>query len=331
MAGAIALVFLIIVVLGIKSCSDSAAERALRSYARDISAIVQGSDQNVSKPLFALLRGAGSGRTKSIDLQNQVNNLKVQADDDLQRAERLDVPGSLVEAQRDALLVLEFRRNGVADIARLLQPALGGTNGGAAVRRIAGEMRNFDTSDVIWSQRVIPLVTTALTSGGINVGGTTGVEVARSTFLRDGAWLDPTYTAAQLGASTSGGGGGAIAPGTHGHALSAVSAGATTLTPGAVARVPAASPTFSVKIQNQGQNDETRVRIRLTLTGAGPRQVVTKTLPTTTAGQEATAAIPLARKPSIGTVATLTAAVLPVPGEKKTDNNSQTFQVLFTR
>lgn len=323
---------LIIIVLGVKSCSDSAAKAALRSYARDTSGIIRGSDADVSKPLFSLLSGAGSGNAKGIELQNQVNNLKVQADDDLHRAQALNVPGSLTEAQRDVLLTLELRRDGVAHIAELLQPALQGTNGGVAVRRIAGQMRNFDASDVIWSQRVIPLVEDGLKSGGVAVGGSDGETVARSAFLRNAAWLDPTYVAAQLGSSAGGTASGPAKPGTHGHAVLSVSSGITTLTPSAVSRIPATpTPSFSVRIQNQGQNDETQVRVRITLTGAGPKAVVTKTLPTTTAGATATATLPLTRKPSIGTVGSLRAEVLPVPGEHKVDNNVQTYQVLFTR
>lgn len=331
-AGGGALVLLIIIILGFKSCSDSAAKRGLRSYARDTSSIIRGSDADVSKPLFSLLSGAGSGSAKGIELQNQVNNLKVQADDDLKRAAALDVPDQLIEAQRNVLLTLELRRDGVARIAQLLQPALGGTNGGTAVRRIAGEMRSFDASDVIWSQRVIPLIQNALHSGGVAVGGSDGEQIARSAFLSNAAWLDPTYVASALGSGTSASTGGPVKPGTHGHAVVAVTSGQTTLTSGAVSRIPATpTPTFSVKIQNQGQNDETRVRVRITLTGVGAKMVVTKTLPTTTAGGTATASIPLTRKPTIGTVGTLRAEVLPVPGEVKKDNNAQTFQVLFTR
>jgi hypothetical protein len=325
------IVLLILIVLGIRQCAGDAAKQGLRDYTRAISGIDQKSVRNVGRPLFSLLGSVGSGASgRAVEVQNQLNNLKVEADDELSRTQNLDVPSEVTEAQRDALLALELRRDGVARIARNIQPALSGTDGGAAAKRIAGEMRAFDASDVLWSQRVVPLVVQALQSKGIAVGPT-GETIAHPDFVR-APWLSVDYTAQQLG----GGGAnpsGPAKPGTHGHGLLGVSVGQQTLSPGVVNRIPASSTLiFNVRIQNQGENDESGVRVKITLSGAGtPAITATKTLTTTTRGSTATAAIPLARKPPQGTVLTLKAEVQPVPGEKNTDNNAQTFQVLFTR
>ncbi len=328
-AAGVAVLVLILIVLGVRSCTSSARKRSLRDYGANVAGLARNSDSKVARPLFQLLSGVGGNApTKAVELQNQVNNLKVEADDELSRAADMNVPGGMTGAQRAVLLSLELRRDAVAHIAEDLQPALGGTDGGTAVRRIAGEMRAFDASDVVWSQRVIPLVRRGLQDGGVNPAD---APVPRMRSLPSLQWLDPTYVSSQLNAAASGTGGPAK-PGTHGHGILSVSAGATTLSSTAITRLPASPPpTFTVRFQNQGENNETNVRVRITVSGSGAPITATKTVPETTAGQQATATIPLVKSPPIGTALTLKAEVLPVPGEKKTDNNSQTFQVLFTR
>src|SRR3712207_7532236 len=48
-----------------------------------------------------------------------------------------------------------------------------------------------------------------------------------------------------------------ISPGSHGHGLTSVAVGSTTLQPGGANKIPAsANPTFTITFQNQGENDE---------------------------------------------------------------------------
>jgi hypothetical protein len=326
----VALLLLILVILGVKSCSDSSRKNHLRDYNNGVAAIVAKSDSDVGRPLFALLSGAGGGRTtRALELQNQVDGLKLEAEQQLKRAEDLDVPSQATDAQRYVLLALELRRDGVATIARFLQPALSNTDNGAAVRRIAGEMRAFDASDVIWSQRVIPTLRDDLTSNGVSVGAG-GVTVPTSRFLTDLGWLDPTFVSSRLGAATTGTGG-KPKPGSHGHGLLSTSVGSTTLSSTATNRIPASpAPIFQVKLQNQGQNDETNVRVQVQVTGSGKPLSATKTIPSTAAGQMATASVSLPRNPPTGSVVTVKVTVLPVPGEGTTTNNTASYPVLFT-
>jgi hypothetical protein len=320
------LAFLIILVLVVKGCTSSAHKRSLRDYSHNVTALGQKSVRDVSRPFFHLL-SSGGGSQKAVELQNQVNSLRLEADQQLKQAADLDVPGAMNETQRYVLDALELRRDGVARVAQLLQPALGGNNTTQAINRIAGEMRAFDASDVIWSQRVQALGDQRLRKDGVS-----DAAIGASAFLPAG-WLDPQSVADKLagaGGSTSTG---PAAPGTHGHALLSVTAGGTTLQSGsAVNRIPASpAPTFQVQIQNQGQNDESNVHVQIELTGAGNPVRVTKTVQTK-ANQTQTVSLPLGKTPSAaGSVLTLKATVQPVPGEKVTTNNSQSYQALFTR
>lgn len=325
----VVVVFFIIVIVGVKACSSSAKKNHLRDYNDAVTTIAQKSDDEVSQPLFKLLSGASSAASgKSVEVQNQVAGLKLEADQELKQAEALDVPDQADAAQRSVLLALELRRDAMAVIADQLQPALSGTDNGAAARRIAGEMRAFDASDVIWSQRVVPELSTALKDNGVPVGAG-GEQVPTSAFLPDLAWLDDTYVADQLGGAGGGtSSGGKAKPGTHGHAILSTSVGGTALSTTATNTVPVDPlPAFAVQIQNQGENDETNVRVRVQ---AGP-VTTTKIVPKTTANGTTTATVTLSRAPPTGSVQSVKVSVLPVPGEGTTDNNEETYPVQFEK
>jgi hypothetical protein len=327
-AAGVLLLFFVILIFGVKACSSSARKRNLREYNDAVGAIVQKSDRQVATPLFGLLSSASTTSAgKSVQLQNQINALKLQAEKQVDQASALDVPDEAVGAQRFVLLALELRRDGMGVIAQQIQPALSGTDNGSAARRIAGEMRAFDASDVIWSQRAIPAIRDALKSNGVTVGGRSGERVASSVFLRDGAWLDPTYVADKLGSGGGASASGKPTPGRHGHALISTSVGATTLSTSATNQVPVSPlPVFKAQVQNQGDNDERDVRVRVTVGDI----VTTKVVPRTTKGGNSTVSVTLRRKPPTGSVQTVKVSVLPVPGEQTTDNNTQSYPVLFS-
>jgi hypothetical protein len=73
------------------------------------------------------------------------------------------------------------------------------------------------------------------------------------------------------------------------------------------------------------------VTVELRITGAGKPIVVRKTVDQTKAGATVALQIPLGQAPPVGTPVTITVQVRPVPGEKKTDNNSSTYTAFFTR
>ncbi len=317
---------LILLVVGVKGCLSSRTKNALRDYNRNVAAIVQDSNDQVSKRLFELLSSGQA--TSPIDLQQNVNQVRVTADEDVKRARALDVPGDMKDAQFHLLEVLTLRAGAVQKTADLL-PDLRGDNADDAAGRIAGEMSAFLASDVVYSQRVIPFIQEALSKHDIG-----GQAIAGSRFLPDVSWLDAGFIRQAL--TGKGGGrtsGGPPAPGTHGHGLLDVQVGDLTLAPSpGVTRVPAgASTQFKVDFQNQGENDEFDVSARLVIRGSGKPITVQKRVDQTTAGQNATVTIPLGTAPPIGTPVRVEVTVVKVPGEVKTDNNTQTYTVIFTR
>ena len=89
-------------------------------------------------------------------------------------------------AQRDLLLAFDLRSEGVTKVAALMPTALGG-QGKQAIAQIAGDMEIFLASDVLYSQRVAPLIQQALDEGGVQ-----GLTTAPSRSLPNIGWLEPT-------------------------------------------------------------------------------------------------------------------------------------------
>jgi hypothetical protein len=169
----------------------------------------------------------------------------------------------------------------------------------------------------------------ALKNAGIAVGGTNGVPIESAQFFPDIGWLDPTTVAQRLGAQTpsTSGGAGKVTPGPHGHSLDSVSVGGTTLQTGTTNTLPASPPpTFTFHFTNSGASTEHNVILKVTIGGTNLSSQTT--VAQTTAGQSTTGQVALSSSPPAGTY-TVTATVEPVPGEKNTSNNTQTYQVTF--
>jgi hypothetical protein len=328
-AGAVVVVVILLVV-GIRGCLNSQKRSALRSYNRNVAALIQESDDQVGTKFFQELAAGGAGGSASssgsttLGIDQDVNQTRVNADDLVRRAQRQDVPGEMSRAQQSLVLVLELRRDAIRKIADKLQTARAASGADQAVSQIAGQMQAFLASDVVYSQRVIPYIKKALDGNGVS-----GQTIATSSFLPNLGWLDSTELAKRIGASVHGASKGPVAPGTHGHALEAVSVGGVTLQQGSGNKVSAASPIFSVKFINQGENDETNVLVKVTIEGSGKPIAVTKPVPLSPAGQESTVEIPLGQPPPVNTPVTVTVEVQPVPGETQVDNNKASYQVLF--
>lgn len=331
-AGAVLLVLVLLVLL-VKGCVDNRREAALKDYNRSVSTLVEHSRSAVAKQFFVALGSAGGQDQQQV--QEAINQLRVVADEDLSQAQRLDAPDAMKSAQTDLELLLSLRRDGVAKVADEIQTALGGTAGaGTAVDAIAAQMQAFNASDVIYSQRVAPLILKGLKDDGIaaSYDGTAGERVLPyADFLPEISWMSPDYVAGQLGAtSSSGRSGGTPAPGLHGHQLDSVSVDGVELTTTGSNRLPASPPpTFTISFTNGGENDETNVKVTVEVTGGGAPVRAQAIVPNTTAGEAATATVQLRQSPSTSGGSTIRVTIEKVPGEETLDNNTASYSALF--
>ena len=334
-AAGIAVLLVFVLVFGIKGCLNGRQEQALKDYNRDVSSLIQDADANADE-FYDTLSGAtatGDAASASTDVQSEINQRRTRAQALTKRAEGLGVPGEMRPAHTNLLLSLSLVHEAIGKVAEKIPAALSTDSATAvpAVRGIAGEMRAFDAADVVYNRRTAALVKQVLDDNEIG-----GQVIQSSSFLQNLGWIQPSTVAKRINSQAGRGAGDGASteplPGTHGHGLLALSVGDLTLTPGqANSLTTASNVTFNVKVANQGENPEQDVRVRVRISGAGEPIRAEQVVDQTQAGTETTVAIKLEEPPPTGKAITIRAEVLPVPGEKNTENNTLSFPAIFRR
>ena len=329
-AAGVGLLVLVLLVVFVRGCLNSAEEQALKDYNRDVAAVVQKANENTAT-FFDTLTAGGSSPS---DLQTQINQLRVRAESETREAVNLEVPGEMKAPHRSFVLTLSLLEEAIGKVAEKVPSALAsdGAVAEGAVKSIAGEMQSFTAGDVAYQRRVAAVIQQILNEQDLSA------TVQTSSFQQNLGWLDPDIVARRIGSDAGrGAGGGATgdpAPGTHGHGLVSVAVGDKTLAPGEVSnRIPASSTlAFKAVIANQGENIETDVRVRVRISGPNVKTInAQKTVDQTRPGTNAEVSVPLGQAPPIGEAVTIRVEVRGVPGEEKTDNNVQTYTALFER
>jgi len=325
-AAGVGVVLLIIIILVINGCLKGQKTDALKSYNHEVSLLAQEFDEHVSRPLFSALTGAG---TKSaLNVEVQVDQLRVQAQDLATRVKNLSAPGGLADAQRDLLLAFDLRTEAVAKVAALTPTALGG-QGKQAITQIAGDMEIFLASDVLYSQRVAPLIQQELKEGGVE-----GLPTAPSRSLPNIGWLEPATAESRITGKAAGGSKEteAATSGTHGSALTGVSVGANTLAsePTLNHVSGGSNPTFTVNVENGGESSETNVKVNVTVTAGGKQFKASHAIEKIEPEKTVSVDIPVDGVP-LGEAAKVETEVEKVPGETNTENNKGTFLAVFAK
>jgi hypothetical protein len=318
-------IVLILLVLLVRSCFDARKENAIKNYANDSAELLKASKVE-GDGLFRLLEGQGSADQATII--NQLNGYRSESALLVDRANRLDVPGDLKDAQNELLSVLELRRDGLAKITDALRVALGDQNRREGTTEVAKQMQVFLASDVVDTLRFRGDLYDVLGDQDLSAPA-----LPKNGFVPDIQWLQPDFVADQVNALRTGtGGGGTAAPGLHGNGIAAVSLGGVALAPGGSASVQlTGNLAFEIQVQNQGENTENDVTVSVTVGDGGDADQREKTIDTIAPGEIQTVTIPLDQQPATGQNVPIKVEVKPVPGEQKTDNNTQQSSVIFTR
>ena len=313
---------LLLLVLGTRGCLNWRADRAYTDYARQAGTVSEDSLQQ-SKSLFELLRGREE--KEPVELQSSANAFRAQADLLVDRARNLGPPDRFASANRFLTYALEFRRDGLAELAAALPTALGERDRDAANARIAGAMRSFLVSDALYSRRVAPDVSRALRKRDLPAD----TELPRGEFLPTIDWLQDRTVASRLGALRKGPG--EVAAGARGLALGVVTASGETLSESSPTQL-RASPglAFSVQLRNEGSVPEEQAKVTVSVTGGPKPLAVERVVPSIPAGGSETATIPLADTPPTGRPVTIKVRVQPRAGEHGVVDNESSFPATFT-
>ncbi len=314
------LVLLILIVLGIKGCLNARKQRGFENYASDLNAIAAQSKQ-LSTDFFNRLNDPGN--LSPLSFEAEVKADRGTAESLASRVDALSTPDELKSAQTELNLAFQLRRDALTGIADNISSALGKQGRLGAVNAIAGYMRYFLASDVLY-QRAQAQIDAGLQDQGINE------KAPDSAFLTDPErWLDPLQVSSALALVS---GGKQATSGTHGLALyqTTVKPGNVSLDPNTPATISGSGPPeVDVQVQNQGDSEETDVGVSFQLTGGSQTISGDATIPRIAAGGIQTASIPIQSAPDTGKQLTLEVTVQPVPGEQIADNNRSTYQVTF--
>jgi hypothetical protein len=310
------LIVLILIVLGVKGCLDARANRELSDYARNVTQIVDETEQT-SKSFFGKLEDPGS--LSVTEFTDQVNADRSAMDTYAARIDGLSTPGDMSGAQDALELTYELRASAMTEIAEKMSTALADAGAAKATAGIARQMQKLLAADVLYGTVARPEINGVLAANGIE-----GSDVPENTFLPDGTeWLAESAISGALGEVSGSSAGGA--PGVHGLGLLGVSVdgvelGEETVT---IASEEEETPEVEVEVQNQGGSTENGVGVTVSYEGTE----LQGTIEAIEAGETASVSIPLVPAPS-GEV-TLEVNVKTVPGEQVSENNEASFTVLF--
>jgi hypothetical protein len=315
-AAGVAVVIVIVIVLLINGCLKSQAKQSLKDYNKNVSQLALASDTQVSRPLFTALAGAGG--KSALDVEVQIDQLRIQAQNLASRAKNLSVP--------NLLLAMNLRVEGMTKIAALVPTALGG-QGTQASTKIAGDNEMFLASDVLFSQRIVPLIQQTLSSNGIQ-----GLSTSSSRFLPNLGWLDPATTQARVTGKATNATQNTAVTGNHGSALKGVSVGTNTLAPEPTLNhiTGGSSPTFTVMVENSGEFPEKNVKVDITVTAAGKQFNASHVINNTEPGKTVNVEIPVAGVP-LGPASKIQVNIEGVPGENDLENNKNTYLAIFSQ
>ena len=313
----------ILLVLGVRGCLNARKERSYENYVSDLSAVAA-ETQSVSQQFFNRLEDPGD--LTALQFEAEIKADRGAMEGLLDRAENLDPPDELAEAQDLIVLSYELRRDGLSAISESVGAALGDKGSQKEIDEIANQMRTFLASDVLYA-KAQEQIEEELTAQEIVVPE--GENIA-TKFLRDEPnWLDPQVVADALsgieGSSTE-----ATAPGVHGLGLSTVTllpSGAA-IEDGVPVTATADGAELEIDVENQGESEETDVAVSYEISGEDESSGE-ETIDKIAAGEVATVNVPISSAPASGASVELTVSVKPVPGEEIEENNTRTTEVTF--
>jgi hypothetical protein len=306
--------FLILLVVGVRGCLEARSDRGLRNYAQDVSTIMAESEQRGSEFFDSFEDPALSEQ----QLEEKIRSIRGASASLLDRAENVDAPDQMRDAQSATTLALRLRRDALEVVAASVGQATADAEQADSIQQITDQMGSLYASDVLWTQLAVGEIGEVLTSEDIEAQ-----ELPAGNFMpEDGTkFLDQTEIVSLL----TGISGDEAEAGEHGLGLVQVALGEITLDQEATTEVADDSREVAVQVQNQGTSEESGVVVTITLNG----EEIEQSIPTLDPGATETVKLQLTTLPQPGTEATLEVLVQPVPGEQVSDNNEASYNVIF--
>ncbi|WP_217922690.1 hypothetical protein [Miltoncostaea oceani] len=335
---AFAVILVIVIALVVKDCQRDQLEDSYTEYINGVAAAVSTSAEQGAALRQVMANPRGE---RPPELRQKIQDIANQAQGTLDEVENLDPPGALSAPQNNLVLALQYRVTGLNTLAKNLPTLLQSTDVQTKASGIAGIMKLFQASDVIYDTSFNEPAKRALEDDDI-----TGIEVPQLQAFLPNAALTTVEGARTLlpdlqrrTQATGGSGGDAESSGNlRGTSLESTVAlpSETRLTPGTTAAVQQTEMLkWAVTVMNSGDFDETNVVVRATFFySSDPQDTDVREVPieNIASGESITVEIdgPGSDKVVFGDQGTLRIEVEPVTGETRIDNNRVEYPVKIT-
>jgi hypothetical protein len=325
LVGLIALAILIVVLLvvWVEGCATDRKRDRYANYVAQIGSIGNASAQLGDK-LATLLTTPG---LKQEELDLKLGGYVQAAETQVQRAEDLEPPGPLHEANEGAVEALQFRVSGLSGLQSAFQATASAEDATTAGQQLAAQTQRLLTSDIVWTDRFQSVADAVIDDEGVE-----GIEVPASEFVATDD-LATARTLATIWQRIQGAATGGTTTGQHGDGIAylrALPSGDELSSSEEKTILVTNELAFQVGVENTGCCQEVSVKVTLTIPKSTAPIVKTKTIPLIDPGEVKSVTLTVGALVPFGEQVSVKVDVDPVPGETNTTNNSLEYPVIFS-
>jgi hypothetical protein len=320
---AFAILVIVLLVFAVKGCGSSKSS-AYKRYFASLSVIAKDSEQ-IGRSMNEALTTPGK---KASDLDPGLTGLAQQQQQDVVNAQRIKAPRALQAEHASAIEALQFRVSGLKGLADAFRRTAGTKKSAVAAALLASQAERLTASDVIWSDLVQAPAETRLRQQGVG-----GVAVPGSTFVTSSDFASPRYwlpIVQRLSGASTGGSSSNVLHGTGLVSTQALPSGKA-LDPNAENTVTATSDLgFAVTVEDTGDAQEVGIKVTLTIQQQPTPIVKTAKIDVINPGEQKKVIFHNLGQVQFATRTTVKVDVHAVPFEKRLDNNSASYPVIFS-
>jgi hypothetical protein len=321
---ALAILAVVLLVFWIQGCQSDAKTHRYRSYMTSATAIARASS-GIGTSLNNLVVTPG---IKEAELETKIKGLAQQEQQNVERAQSLNPPGHLRDANRNLIEALQLRVSGLSGLADAFASTSKSTDADKAGALLAAQAKRLVASDVVWDDLFRTPATGILRQQGVK-----GVTVPASVFVTNPDLASAaTYTAIFKrlhGASTGG-----TTGGLHGTGIVSTTAQPQGLVLSETSDnkvIATTSLSFEVAVKDTGDSLETQIPVTLTIQKQGAPIKQTQTIDVINPGETKKVVFKNIDTTGVfGVRTTLKVDVQPVKNEASVANNSAQYPVLFS-
>jgi uncharacterized repeat protein (TIGR01451 family) len=325
--GLVAFAILIVVLLVVwgQGCSSDKKRNSYSGAMTDLGAIGSNSAK-IGSDLADLLTTPG---LKQAELETKLGGLIQQQQQDVERAQGLDVPGPLRPSTDHAVEALELRVGGMQGLLDTFKATKDDDSqeATAAGEKLSAQARRLEASDVVWQFLFQLPADATLQNEGLG-----DVAAPPSVFVEN-VELYTTRSMTAIWQRIHGASTGGSPSGIHGTGLEkvVVQPAGTQLAPDTETTIKASTDlAFDVSVKNTGENQEVSVVVTLTIPKGTTPIVKTQTIDLLDIGESKTVTFKDFPEVPFGEKTSVQVSVKPVQGETNTANNSAEYPVIFS-